>query len=772
MNHEPYILDLPLSPEQDFKFMKEKGLDFIREHGGGEWSNLNTSDPGITILDQVCFALSELGYCTNFSLADIVTGIDDKINIKDQFYWPEQILTCSPVTLQDYVNYLTDEVEDVVNAVIIPVFANRLMVYQTYLLMNDAVAQNSAIEDVCTASFHVLNKCRNLGEIFLQPVALEKIHVSLVGRLSVNKTTEFAITLDRLQRSLDEHIFPPVKPKGFDELYAAGQSTEDVLNGPALKNGWVNPPVKIDNVQAIELNYLLQEITGEITGLKIKGDDKVYNEVTAKKHQVIYIDLWESVREGSLSVTNKHEPVLPAHVLSLQQQRSIPASEPSIHPAVLNNKLRELPASTYRDISSYYSIQNTFPEIFAAGADAVVTNAGEHEVARSRQLKGYLTLFDQVLANQFAQLANVDKLFSFSNTAIAANVDRKNYEIKKGQFKGIYPAPYKTFSPTYFYQSLYHVPHIKSLLKDHDVFRFARASELPGEQEQKNWEAYQLDPYNSYIHGLLNYVDDEDTNLGRRNKLLDHLLARHGESPSFIDAVIDGAEYTGEIAKDKVIIKSLLLQNLGMLSYYRTKAMNFLAADPVKENLHYDTAYHKSLSRERRSHHAIEDDNTITEKELVNFSQVELRINLLFGLKTQYDNYILENPENKQEIDICEWLVHQRRGLVMIEASLLQHFIKNPVNKFRGDDILLFFPSFIPHFMTKGFQERLDHFLQHSLPIGISYKNYFVDSNTLLQLIPVYGKWLNSIRYNPHEKIDGSQDNSIKLMDIIKTING
>ena len=48
----------------------------------------------------------------------------------------------------------------------------------------------------------------------------------------------------------------------------------------------------------------------------------------------------------------------------------------------------------------------------------------KYQKANSRQLKGYLTLFDQVLANQFSQLSNVHNLFSFKNSVTGTPSDR------------------------------------------------------------------------------------------------------------------------------------------------------------------------------------------------------------------------------------------------------------------------------------------------------------------------------------------------------------
>ena len=42
----------------------------------------------VTILEQVCYAISELAYCNDFSIADILTAEDGKIALHNQFWLP------------------------------------------------------------------------------------------------------------------------------------------------------------------------------------------------------------------------------------------------------------------------------------------------------------------------------------------------------------------------------------------------------------------------------------------------------------------------------------------------------------------------------------------------------------------------------------------------------------------------------------------------------------------------------------------------------------
>ena len=113
------IKDTPLEEALNFHRLKYKGLEYVKEMAGGLWTNFNDSDPGVTILDQLCYGLTELGYCNNFPIEDILSEQTDQIEFEGQFFSPEQILTTSPVTLDDYRKLVIDSVPEVKNIEIV-----------------------------------------------------------------------------------------------------------------------------------------------------------------------------------------------------------------------------------------------------------------------------------------------------------------------------------------------------------------------------------------------------------------------------------------------------------------------------------------------------------------------------------------------------------------------------------------------------------------------------------------------------------------------------
>ncbi|WP_163411030.1 hypothetical protein [Flavobacterium ajazii] len=705
-----YITKAPLPSHQNFSFLKNEAMTYIQKHVGSEWTNFNPSDPGMTILDQFCYALTELGYCIDFSIPDILTDSNGTIEIKNQFYLPNEILTTAPYTIDDYKKYLIDGIEDVFNINII-CYNNNIFpfnkVYQVYLYVNPDIADPIQIAGICKSAFYLLNKSRNLGEIFNEPVALQPVNCWIGGRIELEKEANPYTVLLALQEAVRTYIFPKIAQTNYDNLILAGYNPAEIYDGPYLKNGWIITESlvdKIDTLQVIDLVSVIESVDGivSISGLQLYQKGNIVSVLQAALNQILSIDILASYQNNKLilSSNGKDLPVdffrpLLVNIDNFEETTSI----------INNASGLKLPKSYFRDINTYYSIQNTFPAQYNIGDDTVVDESKPVQVAQSRQLKGYLTLFDQILANQFSQLANISKLFSFKNAVCGAPSDEENFYAVKDKYEQThleYPAPYKMFSPSYFYQSLYTVPHIQPLLKDSTTFNYSYGNESPAELKEKSWLEYQQDPYNPYIFGLMKLMEQENINLDRRNKLLDHLLARHGESPIVMDSIIEDTVYTGDKRKDQIILKSLYLQNLGLLSYNRQKGYDFLSASKIVPFI--DGKPDTNLPKIKEKHFRLINENTsdfifkseqINKKEKLheddfnNFSGLELKLNLLFGLKNIYSNFIstqldlqksiLEsqlNSDTSKTIRKALWFTEKRHGSLLLETVLLLKQLK------------------------------------------------------------------------------------------------
>ena len=108
-----------LPSSQDFQLLREKGLAYIESLASDLWTDYNTHDPGVTIMEALCYAITELGYRADFDIKDLVADPEGKTDTDQAFFSARNILTCEPVNVEDYRKLLVD-INGVHNAWMIP----------------------------------------------------------------------------------------------------------------------------------------------------------------------------------------------------------------------------------------------------------------------------------------------------------------------------------------------------------------------------------------------------------------------------------------------------------------------------------------------------------------------------------------------------------------------------------------------------------------------------------------------------------------------------
>src|SRR5436309_16077680 len=116
---DPITIDpqASLNPGLDFAALKAEGVAIVQRLAGEIWTDYNEHDPGVTTLEQLCYALTGLSYRAEFALPDLLADRQGRIDMRRQaLFGPRRILPCNPVTPNDYRRLLVDRVEAVANA--------------------------------------------------------------------------------------------------------------------------------------------------------------------------------------------------------------------------------------------------------------------------------------------------------------------------------------------------------------------------------------------------------------------------------------------------------------------------------------------------------------------------------------------------------------------------------------------------------------------------------------------------------------------------------
>ncbi len=105
-NTIPKNRQLPIA--QNYESLRAEGLRYIEELAKAVWTDYNAHDPGITTLEELCYAMTEAGYRSGFDMRDLLTRSDGQTVNGQVLFTAKKILTNNPLTINDYRKLLID----------------------------------------------------------------------------------------------------------------------------------------------------------------------------------------------------------------------------------------------------------------------------------------------------------------------------------------------------------------------------------------------------------------------------------------------------------------------------------------------------------------------------------------------------------------------------------------------------------------------------------------------------------------------------------------
>lgn len=101
-----------LTDSSNYDLLRKKGLEYIEQLSSSIWTDYNIHDPGITMLELLSYAITDLGYRTSIDLKDLIAEPASKIPkenpARQGFFTAREILTINPWTNADYRKLLID----------------------------------------------------------------------------------------------------------------------------------------------------------------------------------------------------------------------------------------------------------------------------------------------------------------------------------------------------------------------------------------------------------------------------------------------------------------------------------------------------------------------------------------------------------------------------------------------------------------------------------------------------------------------------------------
>ncbi|NID14693.1 hypothetical protein [Luteibacter yeojuensis] len=215
--------------------LRARALAALQELSGEQWTDYNYHDPGVTLLDAFCFALTEDIFGARQPLADLLSSPDGRIHYRALgLRAAEDILPCRPCTAMDYMRWLLDRVPGALQAHVRSHAGDGL--WQVQL---EVATPDDAVAAAARAYWAQRNLCEDLDGLpsVLQPRwCTLNVHLGIEGTRAPEEI--LAELVERCARYVDA---APERLSLSTRLAEEGSdvSLADVLDGPRLHQGWI-----------------------------------------------------------------------------------------------------------------------------------------------------------------------------------------------------------------------------------------------------------------------------------------------------------------------------------------------------------------------------------------------------------------------------------------------------------------------------------------------------------------------------------------------------
>lgn len=557
--------------------LREQGLALLQRLAGDTWTDHNAHDPGITVLETLCYALTELGYRLGHPVADLMAEWRDPADAQAQAEAARQawtaarVLPGAAVTLADLRRLLIDlpgvrnawvepvapvlARHDAAQGLLLPALADaaggadlspNILPLRPQGLLQVWLEKAGDGEDLdggslVRAAARRLQSARGLGLDIQAITVLAPQPVVLSAAVEIAPQAEPAGLLASLAEAIAQHLSPPVPFRTLREMRERGWRIDQVFEGPRLQQGFLDPDefqalARRRQVRVSDLIAVLMGVPGVVAvrqlGFRVEGRPSDDWLIAIAADRVPVFDFAASElrleRRGLRVDTPLLRRAAQARLEQARRQRASERARAADEAAAEAAAALAPPAGRSRGLRHSLSLLHHLPTAYGVGSEGLPASVGPTRRALAAQFKAYLLFFDQLLANQHAQLAGVSRLLAFDG-------------------------PDELHLPARFARPV-----------DDDGGRLQLSALRRGtpEAHARRLERLTRDPWQRGADGSAE--DGDDAEALRRHQQLDHLLARAGERFEAHPPRPGGADLAADLAAEP-LLTALLRRKLAYL---------------------------------------------------------------------------------------------------------------------------------------------------------------------------------------------------------------
>jgi hypothetical protein len=418
-----------------FSTLLQLGIDICEALGGDLWTDYNEHDPGVTMLEQLSYAITDLGYRVNYPVPDILAETNIHGQPSDSaLFTGDTVLCCDPIAALDFRKLACDRAKQ-----------RRLSNFKN-LWFNNPATGAGGVHDVLIETWDgnddpnvvaeiaaTLQAHRALGDDLGTVAVLPVFGLQVTATLSISATASPDAVLAAVLYQLQNALVPFVRFNSVDQLMQQGVPPDQIYVGPRLTQGaladdqFVALPTTV-SLRGLSTAILSVEGVESVTGLSVNGQQSGSVPIPSNRVARLQPSIFVPQTAWPIKVVRSDKPAtIDATRVSALIAQHIAADAVGDSYALQSSQratYTSLPPGQFKDISQYYSLQRQFPLTYGIGAYGValrqtlsrVTVAERNiRVSQAKQLKAFLLFFEQILADGFTQLANGPRLLSLDS---------------------------------------------------------------------------------------------------------------------------------------------------------------------------------------------------------------------------------------------------------------------------------------------------------------------------------------------------------------------
>lgn len=394
----------PLPEHLDFDRLRDRAIGELHRLTGYRWTDFNAHDPGLTLLEALCFALTDLGYRAGYPVSDWLAEGQGADGLPPA----SAALSTAPVSESDWRHWLIHasghgqaRMEDAEASVTLYYYPEE----EAISLKPDVGAIPVPLRGILQPTHQIpdISAIRGAGTDHLpaQKNSAADIWVSLEVEIAPEITNPDTLNgiYQSLYNALKQAIEAPPRFRSVAEAKREGYTTEEVFEGPLLDKGILdkNEMPKTATRTALYASDLIG-LAMRVQGVAVVRTIEL-RQGTEKSNWVLALPVGKMLVFKGLQLSFFRKGTLMAWSAPTLAEPNPPAAV-SLAPAPTPPRRRNM--------GRYHSIRHHLPLLYGLYEQS-------ESPARTKQLSAYLLFFEQILSNSFGHLSEAANWFDPSN---------------------------------------------------------------------------------------------------------------------------------------------------------------------------------------------------------------------------------------------------------------------------------------------------------------------------------------------------------------------